>query len=497
MKTKIIFLFGCLIAATALYAQAHDAEVRSVAFSPDGRYILSGSMGYENNLILWDAATKNRIRVFSGHDNHVRAVAFSQDGRQILSGGNGFGDNLILWDTATGNKIRTFAGHNDYITSVAISRDGRQALSGSEDNTVKLWDIASGREIRTFQGHTDYVRSVAFSPDGRQFVSGSDDSTIIIWDIATGNKIRTFTDNIYFVRSVAFSPDGTQILTAEERCKLWDAATGRKIRDLPNQDFPYSAVFSPDGRHILSASADGILTLYETATGNEIRTFTGHTDVVYSLAFSPDGRQAVSGSGDKTVRVWDISSVTGSSPQQPTAADTKNPGIASNNIFQYIPVVHELAIETDADDQGGNSTGRVNIGKRIIDGNERTTINLSISLNGRIQYPWACLAIKTGSIIERAKVSSGIRFKVIGDGRPWYLELCTTEAADYAFYRYKFDTNKDAITIIDVPYSILQQPEWGNSTFFNRSSIYGIQFSINSDDGLGSSSIEIFDIELY
>jgi WD40 repeat protein len=97
----------------------------------------------------------------------VSSVAFSPDGRKVLSGSR---DNTLkLWDAASGGLLRTFAGHSHEVLSVAFSPDGRQVLSGSRDNTLKLWGAASGALIHTFEGHSDVVSSVAFSPDGRKF----------------------------------------------------------------------------------------------------------------------------------------------------------------------------------------------------------------------------------------------------------------------------------------------------------------------------------------
>ena len=125
-----------------------------------------------------------------GHPYGVTSVAFSPDGTRLLSGSDD--KTLKLWDAATGALLRTFEGHSDQVRSVAFSPDGTRLLSGSDDRTLKLWDAATGALLRTLEGHSDHVRAVAFSPDGTRLLSGSDDRTLKLWDAATGAALRTF-----------------------------------------------------------------------------------------------------------------------------------------------------------------------------------------------------------------------------------------------------------------------------------------------------------------
>jgi hypothetical protein len=252
---------------------------------------------------VWDGTTGQLIRTVQGRVDWVQPVALSPDVTRLLTGS---GKTLRLWDAMSGQLIRAFDGHTGAVSSVAFSPVGTRVLSGSSDKTIRLWDTATGELIRTFEGHTDTVTSVTFSPDDTRVLSGSRDKTIRLWDTATGERLWTLYTSV--VDSVAFSPDGSHLLSGVGRyLTLWNTASGQRIRtwQAHTQFGVLSAAFSPDGTRVLSGSPDRTLKLWHAATGELIRTFVGHTGAVYSVAFARDGARIVSGGGDSTTRVWD------------------------------------------------------------------------------------------------------------------------------------------------------------------------------------------------
>ncbi len=295
----------------------HDDWVRAVAFSPDGKRIASGSQ--DKTIKVWDAETRRALVTIRGHDGPVLSVVFGPDGKTIASGGR---DNTVrIWDAETGEELRRFRGHDWYVEYVAFSTDGRHLISASRDDTVKLWDMTIERESGRFDGYTAYTpRSVAFSSDGRQIAADGGysyyDGTITLWDARTGETITTIRGHRFYPCSVAFSPDGRQIVSGERAhtvARVWDAVTGAQLMALRGHKSRVRCVaLSPDGKYILSGSDDKTIKLWDAASGSEVMMFEGHTDYIRSVAFSPDGKKIVSGSADNTVKLWDVASVSGS-----------------------------------------------------------------------------------------------------------------------------------------------------------------------------------------
>ncbi len=169
--------------------QAHGDEVTSVAYSKDGKYILSTSGAFErsvdNTIKVWDAETGEWIRTFEGHLARVNQAAFTPDSQQIIS--VGVDQRILLWNIETGEVVRQYGERNDAVNSVAISPDGKYALTGSNDASITLWEIASGEQIRRFTGHTSWVQTVSFSPDGNVGLSGSKDTTVRTWQLTSSD----------------------------------------------------------------------------------------------------------------------------------------------------------------------------------------------------------------------------------------------------------------------------------------------------------------------
>lgn len=290
-----------------LRLEKHTQPVRSVAFSPDGRRVASGST--DKTLCVWHAESGETIMQTPPLAESIRSISFSRQGEKIVTLGS---KEICVWYADTG---RTAAGpfqQRHVGWSAVFSPDAKQVVYGSSDNTIRIIDaFQSANPLRKlFRGHNAPVQSIAFSHDGRRLVSGSADKTIRIWNMSTRTVVvgpfQGHTDDIF---SVAFSPDGRRIASGskDNTIIIWEAGIARLMRILDGHtNWVYCVAFSPDGQRLVSSSADETIRIWDASTGSPIGLpLKWHTTDVYSVAFSPDGSRIVSGSGDGTVCIGD------------------------------------------------------------------------------------------------------------------------------------------------------------------------------------------------
>lgn len=285
-----------------------DSNMLSLAVSPDGKIIFSGSEqgAIEQRSLSPQSSSKLGELVLGENLGNVRSLAISQNGQLLAAGSNK--PTIDLWRLANPGSPQTLVGHTAAVTTVALSADGQTLVSGSEDRDIRVWDVRSGNS-RVLQGHANTINSVALSPDGKTIASGSADKTVRFWDVATGTLIRTLSEpggHREAVEAIAYSPDGQLLASASQdrSVKVWNAQTGALLFDLLGHTDRVNAVlFSTDGNVIVTASLDGSIKLWETQTGKLLRSLSGHLGGVLALGVTPKG-QVVSSGRDETIKIW-------------------------------------------------------------------------------------------------------------------------------------------------------------------------------------------------
>ncbi|HEY2412728.1 MAG TPA: protein kinase [Pirellulaceae bacterium] len=338
------------------------APVMSVAFSPDGATLASGSFAA---IKLWNARSGKLQQTVAGFAHDVRGVAFSPAGKRLAGAGGSFEKpELKVWDLETGNQTLELKGHEKSIASVVFSPDGQRLLSASLDRTARIWDSQSGHELVKFKGHSAQLENAQFTPDGNRIATTAWDRTVRIWDAKSGEELTVIRGNRGVQTVLAISPDGKRlaaassgyitlfdannsqesavvkdpaavptirtIVSANQRrfasisndsVRLYESSTKMQIATLKHPEANYTirrAVFSPDSQLIVTwgsrgdddqgrpVGADAIV--WNADTGTMLHTLTGHTANIEDVEFTRNGRQVATASWDKTVTIWETES---------------------------------------------------------------------------------------------------------------------------------------------------------------------------------------------
>jgi WD40 repeat protein len=286
---------------------AHRGEVTSVAYSPDGDYLVTGS--WDNTAKLWSANLRIETLNMRQHDARNLDAIYSPDGKLIVTNDE-WGD-ILVHDAQTGQVLTDWAAKVVGYSPSFDPQDSQKILTVDADKKAFVWDGGQTAPILTITDEGPGIGMAIFSPDGKKILTTDFEGKAKIWDAGTGAQLLVLDGHDgNLIKSAQFSDDGKYIVTAsiDKTAKIWDASNGTILQTLAGHtDYVLSAVFSHDNAFVYTGSFDNTIRKWDVKTGRLVQVMTGHTGRVLDLAISPDDKLLASASADTTVKIWDVS----------------------------------------------------------------------------------------------------------------------------------------------------------------------------------------------
>ena len=287
----------------------HSTTINDAQFSPDGRYVLSGSS--DKNLVLWDLRTG--LELFRYTFKHaVTAVAFSPDGKQFVAAINSLSDNILLWDftDAPPDVFKTFTGHPHFISALTFSPDGQRLFSAGWDQTIRVWAVDSGKLLTKYEGHEGPIMDFSLSADGKLLASAGSDKIIYLWNTQSGEVLAKLEGHTSDILSISIGPEGHHVASGDflGNLILWDWRQNSPILQRKAPSNIGAVAFAPNGKY-LAFQHSGIALLNIANQTIEKTLGSEEFSNIGTINFNSDGQLLLNAHSDVSgkLRVWDVS----------------------------------------------------------------------------------------------------------------------------------------------------------------------------------------------